>query len=329
MKFMVTKIEEIEADGMITLIEIDRAIRQIFNVLDLESDLDSSLVNNFNRRRGFEFWKRGNSYSVLCPIENGTAQAEEEIFNDGVFYSEIKIINNYTFLEITILNVEFKDFYVMIISDMIFRCFETDHNLKLVIERYQSWREFINLISVPKTDIGLLGELFFLKFIIENNISNIHSWTGPEFATHDFKLHEKFIEIKTTLSKYKNLISINGMLQLNNNQETALCLIRVEKENTNGFSIKELVSDISEKLNSPERAAFENKLKRFSKIVEQSTDKFIMKVNQIYPVDEDFPKISDSSFKNDRVPKGISYISYLVDLSNLDYHSLEQYFEIN
>ena len=48
----------------------------------------------------------------------------------------------------------------------------------------------------------------------------------------------------------------------------------------------------------------------------------------VYEVDEDFPKINENSFKNNRVPRGISYLSYMVDLSNLEYQELGQFFGI-
>lgn len=311
-----------------TLTEIDKKIRQVFNVLDLDLNRDSSVSINFNLPESFQFWKRGHSYSVICPLKGDSYDGQEKIYNDGVFYTELRQIQNLYFMEITVLNIDFKDNYFMIVSDMIFRCFESNYNINLVLDRYKSWRDFIKLISLPKTDIGLLGELFFLNLLIDRNISNIHSWTGPEFATHDFNLGSKFVEIKTTTSKYKNLISVNGLLQLNNSDQTTLCLIRVEKDVSRGKSLQDLVSEISVKLNSPDRAVFDTKINRYNAILDMSTDKFVFTMCNFFPVDENFPRISHDSFKNDRVPKGISYISYMVDLSNVEFYNVEQFFEM-
>lgn len=309
-----------------TLTEIESRIRQIFNVLDVDVNLDSSVRLNFDIEEYFEFWKRGNSYTVICPLRNEPDLFEEKVFNDGVFYSELRQNTGLIYLDITVLNVDFKDNFIMIVSDIIFRCFESNHNVKLVIERYQSWREFIKLLSLPKTDVGLLGELFLLNYLIDQNISNVQSWTGPEFSTHDFNLGDKFVEVKTTTNKYKNLISINGVLQLNNNDSLALCFIRVEKNMANGNSLKDLVKQIAEKLNSVDRSIFDNKLRRFNAILENSNEKYIATKVNVYEVDENFPKINENSFKNNRVPKGISYLSYMVDLSNLEYQELSQFF---
>ncbi len=313
---------------MITLIDIELNIKRIFNVLELESESESesSLTDDFNEKYVFEFWKRGKSYSIKIPIKNDSTEIVDLTINDGLFYTKNESIGSDVFLNVTVLNTAYRDFYIMIISDLVFRCFETNYNINAIIERYQSWREFIKLINVPKTDIGLWGELKFLDFILVNGVSNIQSWTGPEFSTHDFKIKNRFFEIKTTSNKYKNLISINGMLQLNSNEETGLCFMRIEKDNTSGESLKDLITKISNKLNSLDQALFENKWSRFSKIINSSTDKYNLVVNQIYIVDENFPKISQNSFKNDRVPKGISYISYTVDLSNLEYINTNDYF---
>jgi hypothetical protein len=309
-----------------TLTEIDNKIRQIFNVLDVDVNVDSSVRMNFEFQEYFEFWKRGNSYSVICPLRTGPDLFEEKLFNDGVFYSELRQNVDLLYFEITVLNIDFKDNFIMIVSDIIFKCFESKHSFKLVIERYQSWRDFIKLLSLPKTDVGLLGELFLLNYLIDKNIANVNSWTGPEFSTHDFNLGDKFVEVKTTATKYKNLISINGVMQLDEDDSLALCYVRVEKNMANGNSLKELVKEISEKLNSVDRATFNNKLKRFNTIIENSTEKFSVSKVSVYDVDDEFPKINERSFKNNRVPRGISYLSYMVDLSNLKYQDLTEYF---
>ena len=309
-----------------TLTEIDNKIRQIFNVLDVDVNVDSSVRMNFEFQEYFEFWKRGNSYSVICPLRTGPDLFEEKLFNDGVFYSELRQNVDLLYFEISVLNIDFKDNFIMIVSDIIFKCFESKHSFKLVIERYQSWRDFIKLLSLPKTDVGLLGELFLLNYLIDKNIANVNSWTGPEFSTHDFNLGDKFVEVKTTATKYKNLISINGVMQLDEDDSLALCYVRVEKNMANGNSLKELVKEISEKLNSVDRATFNNKLKRFNTIIENSTEKFSVSKVSVYDVDDEFPKINERSFKNNRVPRGISYLSYMVDLSNLKYQDLTEYF---
>ncbi len=314
---------------MKTLINIELDIKRIFNVLELDNKDESSLNEYFNKKHPFEFTKRGKAFTTRFPLENGNLIKELKPLNDGLFFAELNKDGNFSFLEITLLNSDFSDFYIMIISDMIFRSFETNYNFELILERYYSWREFIKLINVPKTDLGLWGELKFLEFVLDNQISNVHSWTGPEFSTHDFKIDNRFFEIKTTSNKYKNLISINGMLQLNSNEDTALCFIRVEKDNSLGESLKDLIIKISKKINSPDHAVFEKKYSRFNKIIDSSSDKFKIAVNHIYLVDDNFPKISQNSFKNDKVPKGISYISYTVDLSNLDFLNLNEYFKVN
>ena len=310
---------------MESLIEIERSVKRIFNVLELTQN--SYISEKFGQKIELEFSKKSNSYNVKIPFSNHH-DINDKFYNDGIICACISTGLPCTFFEVTLMNNSKIDSYIMIISDIIFRSFETQFNLESIIDRYESWRDLIKLINVPKTDIGLWGELNLLDFLIDNNISGVHSWSGPEFSTHDFQIDEKLIEVKSTLKKYNNLISINGLGQLNNELDTALCLIRLEKDDLFGVSLSDLVIKIKGKISIFDRSIFENKLSRFEKIIHESTEKFKISSIEMYMVNDDFPRINKESFKNNRIPKGVSYISYSIDLSNTNSIELDQYFKI-
>ena len=310
------------------LTQLEISIRKIFNVLDLDFDNDASIIQNFSGEGDFEFWKRSGTYSLVWAVSTSDLEFKDAVFNDGFFYAEIKLNENFVSFEISLLNLDYKDFFFMVISDMIFRSTEVANDLGALMDRYNSWREFIKLILIPKSDTGLWGELCFLNFLIDNKIGDVRSWIGPDFATHDFKLANQFVEIKTTLNKYKNIISVNGIMQLNTDEKLALCLIRIVKVSDDGLSLQGMVREIKSKISSIDRSLLDSKLKRFNSVIEMSKDQFSIESYNIYDVDEDFPRINSNSFKNNKIPKGISYISYMVDLSNLEGKGEFDYFNI-
>ena len=63
---------------------------------------------------------------------------------------------------------------------------------------------------------------------------------------------------------------------------------------------------------------------KFSDLNSESLDK-CYKVDEIrlYNVDDSFPKIIDDSFKDDHLPNGIYSLTYVVDLSSLNYITID------
>ncbi|MBF0214390.1 MAG: PD-(D/E)XK motif protein, partial [Magnetococcales bacterium] len=64
---------------------------------------------------------------------------------------------------------------------------------RLFIDRIEAWQEFMHqgraLVLGPEAEVGLGGELFFLKLLLERGLSAtaiLDGWQGPLDGRHDF-----------------------------------------------------------------------------------------------------------------------------------------------
>ncbi len=83
------------------------------------------------------------------------------------------------------------------------------------------------------------------------------------------------------------------------------------------MSINSLVSELVHQLNYPEDE-LEKRLKKLGYKPDMSSrnEKYSLIEQLVYRVDQEFPHIEPSSFKDDQIPAGIIRIEYTVDLDS-------------
>ena len=107
------------------------------------------------------------------------------------------------------------------------------------------------------------------------------------------------------------------MASLNGNP-LFLYFVRLE-ESINGVSLKSLLCDLNDL-----KYDTSSLKEKFKKLNSQSLDK-CYKIDEIrlYKINDEFPKIVDDSFKDDHLPNGIYSLTYVVDLTNIEYEPIE------
>ncbi len=144
-------------------------------------------------------------------------------------------------------------------------------------------------------------------------------------VSRDFETSEQAWEIKATLSRTRNEVTIHGASQLSTPDDRPLSLIfcRLE-ESPQGESIDDLAQELpglgidAEAL---EAALYKLGLRQGA-IPRRRTFR-LMEMNS-YPVDEGFPRITKESFVGGELPDGILGLEYTVDLSNLEHTTLTE-----
>ena len=172
--------------------------------------------------------------------------------------------------------------------------------------------------------MGLFGELSFFRVWL-NKFPDalptiIDYWKGPLMNRIDFVAAKTGIEIKTICPKIREDIRISSERQLEltpiiNN--LYLYVLKVEISDTEGESLFDILSDIINILRSRAPSSIvslENLLLELRIIKEDYTEnKFSILEDLAYKVDDTFPKITSNL-----LPKGISFVSYSVDLSHCE-----------
>ena len=172
--------------------------------------------------------------------------------------------------------------------------------------------------------MGLYGELHFFRVWL-NKFPDapptiIDHWKGPLMNRIDYVAAKTGVEIKTICPKIREDIRISSERQLELTpiiKNLYLYVLRVEISDTEGESLFDILTDIINILTTRAPStivSLENLLLELRIIKEDYTEnKFSVLEDLAYKVDDNFPKLTPNM-----LPKGVSYVSYSVDLSHCE-----------
>lgn len=215
--------------------------------------------------------------------------------------------------------------------------FEKIDNYSAVKSTIQEWRDFFRLVKKTYLSIeeirGLIGELYFLNEILNYDQSLFESWHGPESDRHDFRSNNVAVEVKTSGTKNK-IIKISSIEQLDKPANSKLfCQLYQLEQDDKSYSIPLLIDEIVEKHNIS-KMELERKLNDLNydfndrKYYEEDKRRFRIIQNQLFEVNQNFPKITNEVFVEKKLPKGVVDINYKINLSDIDDLSLNEKEEI-
>lgn len=172
--------------------------------------------------------------------------------------------------------------------------------------------------------MGFYGELYFFRAWL-NKFPDapptiIDYWKGPLMNRIDYVAAKTGVEIKTTSPKIREEVRISSERQLDLTpiiKTLYLYVLCVEISDTEGESLFDILTDIINILSTRAPStivSLENLLLELRIIKEDYTEnKFSLLEDLAYKVDDDFPKLTSNM-----LPKGVSYVSYSVDLSHCE-----------
>jgi len=188
--------------------------------------------------------------------------------------------------------------------------------------RIKAWQEFMqsgsgNVLG-SEAEIGLFGEISFLKMILETRIpvlKALESWRGPLDGLQDFVLGTGAIEVKSTVAVKGFPATIGSLEQLDRSAVNPLFLtgIRLSLDDK-GKTLPELIIELGEFFNNDleERIAFENLILQagfLSSFSANYTRRFTHVETTIMPVSETFPTLTRGN-----IDTAIRRVQYELDL---------------
>ncbi|MDX2139941.1 MAG: PD-(D/E)XK motif protein [Chloroflexota bacterium] len=197
------------------------------------------------------------------------------------------------------------------------------HPDRICLAVLNQWRELLSRDSSPlperSTVIGLLGELILLRDLTQINPLVLSIWTGPDSGRFDFYAGGQALEVKATLRRQGIFLTIHGHDQLETPQGGSLhiAVLLLEETPAGGENLRSLVEEVI-KL-GVSRVEIYRKLTRLGftpDILSQlDNQQFKLTERRVYRVDDGFPRITASSFVGAKLPRGVTSISYTIDLS--------------
>lgn len=181
---------------------------------------------------------------------------------------------------------------------------------------WAQWKELLGNKNVDERVYDTLGELIVLRYLFTQG--KRPAWNGPTGATYDIDCGKEFFEVKSTIKRSAREITLSNSFQLAPPEGKALSIVLCQMErSTEGESINSVVSDLV-------HAGFnEKQLETYLKKLGLGIGKSARNRNYIvhaiiqYPVNEDFPAITDMSFKDGLLPPHVKSITYTVSLDGL------------
>jgi hypothetical protein len=170
--------------------------------------------------------------------------------------------------------------------------------------RIKAWQEFMKKgsgILTPESELGLIGELYFMKLLLDFPVSIndiLSCWAGPEDGLQDFLLGHGAVEIKSTLSSNYFPAKIASLEQLDDSfiKPMYLGAVRLELSN-DGYLLSDVVNQIKNAISIDPYAKlkFENLLLHagYSTLNEHDyTRKFSLVDIYLIEVNSDFPRLT-------------------------------------
>lgn len=259
------------------------------------------------------------------------------------FFAKIGPLKEKNFLVISQEVDESDDIFENVLQNIVDNIL-VDEELPLYTSLYEvldRWHNFFKKKWEAKLseeeEAGLFGELYYINKWLEYFPSDppliINDWKGPLRFRIDFVRKKSGIEIKTLSPKIRDEVKISSEKQLELNpviNELFLYVLKIEKNDTVGSTLENIAKSIEEKLikKAPSLAVKfrETLLLNNIKVEEYNSNYFFIHEELAYEVREGFPRIESK-----QLPKGVSRISYSLDLSHCEEFivDVEDIFKLN
>ena len=181
---------------------------------------------------------------------------------------------------------------------------------------WMNWKEMLGNKNVDPRIYDVLGELCVLREMLHSG-EDI-SWNGPNGSSYDIEMESKFVEVKSTIVRNKLQVTISSEFQLKPEKKPLwLILCQFEPTMFTGDSIDSVLEEIRE-LGYNTNQINEKLIDMGFEVGMSSRKKTFALHNMLqYTIDDDFPRITDDSFIDGVKPKGITSLTYTVDLSDI------------
>jgi hypothetical protein len=180
-----------------------------------------------------------------------------------------------------------------------------DRIFHLFLTRIRAWQEFMRregdgLLS-PEAEIGLIGELIFLRDVLEAGIRPVtatEGWHGPLDGLHDFVLGTGAIEVKTSVAAGGFPAKISSLEQLDDLPGRLLFLTAIRLvPDASGSTLTETVDDVRRLVRGvPAAASVLDSLLLHAGFLDAVSDRYVRRFSRartrILPITEKFPRLA-------------------------------------
>lgn len=258
-------------------------------------------------------------YGVAIPIDDKTVVAEN--FNSCKFRTGLLSIEGVSSNYLMLISAfeEYRYEFASLCAELIAPGYNGDNRKELLqnpLNWWEKWKDLVGNSFKDREIYSIIAEMQVIEHKMKTD--STVQWTATRMGSHDVECATESCEVKSTKKRYGAEITISGQHQLMHDKDLTLYFLRME-ESQDGVSI----NDMKERLimSGYESGRIEQELQQFGleKGASIRDRKYKTLEKRKYDVDEKFPRITNESFKDNRIPLGITQIIYTVDLDSIDY----------
>ena len=244
-----------------------------------------------------------------------------EEFENGKLLTQIKNYegSNHKILELVSNDEATVEQFAILCND--FLNFFNDNKVDDLFENskckwLEKWKDILGNTNKNESPYSLLAELLVLKYLLKEgkNVFLFFLWT------HDIESEKINYEVKSTIERYSNEVHINSQYQMvpNNGKELKLVFVRLERSQS-GYCIRDVINSLIGL--GYDKKQLDKKIENFP----TSSLNEIYKVleTKIFTINDNFPRITANSFKDNKIPVGIKKIEYIVDLTDIENEKID------
>lgn len=278
-----------------------------------------------NRKYSAYIYRMLEEYGVCFPVESNISIDEK--FNMAIFKTSVLDINGekINMLMLGCKNFGYRNEFAVICADFIQLGELNSHRENILNNPYDWFERWKDLIGNRKTKLmvyDVLGELYSLIYLYKQGFKPL--WNSMNMGTHDIEIEDESFEVKSTIKKMDKTVIINSPHQLERDRDKKLSLIFCQFEKSNlGESIEDLKAQLINLGMVPEELDTYLSSKGFVVGKQEYTEKYLLREMSIYEVDDEFPKLTFKDFVDGKLPKGVLYYSYTIELADLKYQKIK------
>ena len=182
---------------------------------------------------------------------------------------------------------------------------------------WKQWRELLGNKISDREAYSVIAEMLVLDYFLAQGADAI--WGGPYAGSHDIDTDQNAIEVKSTLQKYSTTVTISSQNQLVSEKPLWLYFVRMEVGHNDGISVDTMAARLVSYGYDAVRLEEQLIGLGFGVGTNSRMMQYRILEKRRYFVGRDFPRITNDSFKNGRLPDLIIHIEYTVDLEGLQY----------
>ena len=278
-------------------------------------------IKSLNEWEAFTYRHTGEfGLAIKFDSEKDVYEEASEVF----LYSTYLTIENETnkFLMLACCDEQYRNKFAELSRDFVDPGIDGENRTNLLRDPYQWWNQWIGLLGDKmrnRKSYDIIAELLALDFLYQKDKTVV--WKAAEAGTHDIESATESFEVKSTIKKSETCITISSQHQLESSNKLSLLFFRMEKS-LSGFSINDILKSLV--AHGYDESLLESQLEKkgYKKGSSIRDVKYTILEIRMFDVDEKFPKIVETSFKDDVFPKNIIKILYTIDLEGLNYTSI-------